>query len=412
MFLELIPLDQQSYQSEKNTLNIGIVEVRRHPAVLYTFCKICNTSNTTVTVFTTSDLFARLKTWLDDTEQFTFIIKKNNQSLRSFLQQAESHCETQLDAVFVNTIHETWYDLFHFSRFNPRILKILTVHHVNAWFHPKNHTGKINLIRRLINRIMKPSMEKIIQDYDAINVIYPPLKDYIKNETTYQKPVFTLPSAVFEEKNLKKKENDSSKKLTLTIPGLVQKHRKDFNTALMALQSIPKTYLEKMKLILLGTAFDTHGKKIMKQFQDLKTYGLTVETFDEFIDDETFYITIQHSDILFLPIKIHTQSDNKISEIYGKSVGSGVIYDAIKYAKPVILPKSFVLFPQFKNASMSYDSAESLQKIIIECIENPAMIRKKQQEALTSAKAFSLQKFQQYFENTIIPWIQKQKHEF
>jgi len=253
-------------------------------------------------------------------------------------------------------------------------------------------------------------MKKIIQHYDAINVIYPPLKDYIKNETRYQKPVFTLPSAVFEEKNLKKKENDSSKKLILTIPGLVQKHRKDFNTALMALQSIPKTYLEKMKLILLGTAFDTHGKKIMKQFQELRTYGLTVETFDEFIDDETFYTTIQQSDILFLPIKIHTQSDNKIPEIYGKSVGSGVIYDAIKYAKPVILPKSFILLSQFKKASMSYDSAESLQKIIIECIENPAMIRKKQQEALTSAKAFSLQKFQQYFENTIIPWIQTKNH--
>lgn len=402
-------LNQHAHQSEKKPLNIGIVEVRRHPAVLYTFCKICSTSDTTITVFTTPELFARLKTWLDDTDRFHFIIKKKKQSLRSFLRQIETYCETKLDAVFVNTIHETWYDLFHFSKFNPTIAKILTVHHVNAWLHPQDKNKKINPFRRIINRMMKPTMQKIINHYDAINVIYPPLKDYIKKVTSYQKPVFTLPSAVFEEKNMMKKEKISSHTLTLIIPGLVQQHRKDFETVLSALRLIPKSYLAQMKLILLGTAFDTTGKQIIKQFQDLSTSGLTVETFYEFIDDETFYTSIQQSDILFLPIKIHTRSDNGVSEIYGKSVGSGVVYDAIKYAKPVIIPKSFDLFSQFNEASLKYDSSESLKKIIIACIENPSLVQKKQQEAVRLAQAFSLKDYQQYFERTILPWIQKQK---
>lgn len=401
-------LNQQTNHSGKKHLQVGILEVRRHPAVLYTFCKICNTLKTTVTVYTTQDLFDRLKTWLDNSDQFNFIIKKKKQSLKSFLHQAESHCEKHLDVLFVNTIHETWYDLFHFSRFNPKITKILTLHHVNAWLHPTVQQNHVAPFRRIINRIMRPMMDKIINYYDAINVIYPPLKDYIEKQTTYQKHVFTIPSAVFEEKNIAQPTNDS-KKVILTIPGLVQKHRKDFHMALSALQKIPESYLNNMQLILLGTAFDREGKNIIENFQKLSKNGLTVQTFDEFIADETFYNIIQKSDILFLPIKIHTRSDNGISEIYGQTVGSGVIYDAIKYAKPVILPDSFNLFPQFNKASMTYDSTTSLQQIIIKCIGKPSYIKEKKHEALRLAQAFSLKDFQQYFQDNILLWVQDQE---
>lgn len=397
-------------QTNKKPIQVGILEARRHPAVLYTFCKICKTQDTEVTVFTTSSLFNRLKTWLDDTHQFTFIIKKNEQTLHSFLKHVESYCETQIDLLFVNTIHETWYDLFHFLRFNPDTPKILTIHHLHAWFEPEKHMKHPSFFHKLNIKLMKPRLKKILSYYDAFNVIYPPLKDYALSNLSIEKPVFTLPSSVFEEKNVSEKINKKSRKLTLVLPGLVQKHRKNFTLVLSTLKSLPTSYNKKITLILLGTAFDEDGKKIIRQFVKLTNKGITIHTFHEFIDDELFYSHIEQSDLLFLPIKIHTKSDNGIDEIYGKSVGSGVVYDAIKYAKPVIIPESFTMFSNFQPATLTYTSQKTLAQLLKNCIDHPELISEKQNEAQHHVRHFSLDKLQHYFNDVILTWFYQQKN--
>lgn len=402
-------LKKGAINKQNDRVHIGILEVRRHPAVLHSFCSICNTMNTRVTVFTIPRIFNRLQTLMKDPSQFHFIVKKKNQRLLSFLRQIKKYSEQHLDLLFVNTIHETWYDLFHFSKFNPDVLKILTIHHVNAWLDPTDHLNEMNSLQKINVHMMKSSMQTILSYYDGLNVIYSPLKHYVEDTLKYQGPVFVIPSAVSEQDDGKPRNQKTKQKLVITIPGLIQAHRKNFTQARSVFNSLPRTYLKNIELILLGAAFDKTGKTIIKTFKSLREKGLTVKTFDHFIDDDTFYHYIRQSDILFLPIKIHTKADNGVNEIYGKTVGSGVVYDAIKYAKPVIIPAQFQMISSFKDATMSYQSEEKLRNLLMSCIDNPEILNKKKQQAIIASNHFSLQHYQEYFNNSILHWLENNK---
>ena len=52
--------------TSKRPVEIGIFEMRRHIPILYTFSKICKTNNTNVTIFTTKELFSRLKSYMGE----------------------------------------------------------------------------------------------------------------------------------------------------------------------------------------------------------------------------------------------------------------------------------------------------------------------------------------------------------
>ena len=86
----------------KPPIEIGILEIRRHIPVLYTFMKICKTSNTNVTIFTTKELLKRLDAYDIKRENFNFILKENNESYHSYLKRIERICNDKIDLLFVN----------------------------------------------------------------------------------------------------------------------------------------------------------------------------------------------------------------------------------------------------------------------------------------------------------------------
>ena len=65
--------------------NIGILEIHYHVKFLNTMIRICKTKNTNVTIFTTEEIFSRLKINLDDSSKYDFILKKEEESISRFL---------------------------------------------------------------------------------------------------------------------------------------------------------------------------------------------------------------------------------------------------------------------------------------------------------------------------------------
>ena len=64
--------------------NIGILEYHYHTKYLYTVAKIVKTKDTNVTIFTTPDLFKKLKTYIKNIKDYEIILKKENESYGSF----------------------------------------------------------------------------------------------------------------------------------------------------------------------------------------------------------------------------------------------------------------------------------------------------------------------------------------
>ena len=393
--------------TSKRPVEIGIFEIRRHIPILYTFSRICKTSSTNVTIFTTKELYLRLETYLTekDKKNYDIILKEDNETFRSFVKRVETICNKKIDVLFINTIHETLLDLICYLGFNPKSKTILLIHHVNAWLKPRlifgiKHpirTADTNLASMLIHRFIFPK-------FDAINVIYHPLKDYIRTNTDYEKEIFTLPTSIFENAKTMKRQEDEGK-LKIVIPGLIQEHRKDYGTVFPAFETLFKHHKEKIKLCIPGLPVGKFGGQIYNKFKDMEQKGCDVEIFDHFVPDDTFDDILTQSDIILAPIRIKTRADGDIEEIYGKTVGSGVVFNAIQYAKPIIVPAEFNMLPELESSTLKYSDSIELENIMTKLMSNPEKLQELKREALTNSQKFSLKNLQDYFEKNILTWL-------
>jgi len=369
------------------------------------FSRICKTKNTNVTIFTTKEIFSRLETYLKDKENYDIILKKNNESTHSFLKHVEHICDHKIDLLFINTIHETLLDLIYYLKFNPKSKTILLIHHVNAWLKPKlifnikhpMRTIDTNLSSALIHKFIFPK-------FDAINVIYHPLKDHIRANTDYEKEIFTLPTSIFENVKTTEGQKDDGK-LRIVIPGLIQEHRKDYRAVFPAFENLFENHKEKIKLYVPGLPVARFGKKVYNKFKDMKQKGYDVAIFDHFVPDDTFDSILTQSDIILAPIRIKTRADGDIEELYGKTVGSGVIFNAIQYAKPIVVPAEFNMLPELESSTLRYSDSMELKDAIIELMSSSKKLQDLKKEALTNSQKFSLKNLQDYFEKNVLTWL-------
>jgi len=405
--MELKKMIKGNNSTSKHPMEIGILEIRRHLPILYTFSRICKTNNTNVTIFTTKELYLRLETYLTekDKKNYDIILKEDNETFRSFVKRVETICDKKIDVLFVNTIHETFLDIVCYLGFKPKSNTILVIHHVNAWLkqrlifnikHPIR-TADTNLSSMLIHIF-------ILNKFDAINVIYQPLKEYIRANTNYEKKIFTLPTSIFENaKTIKRQENEE--KLKIVIPGLIQEHRKDYDAVFPAFETLFKQHKEKIKLYVPGLPVGKFGRQIYSKFKDMEKKGCEVEIFDHFVPDDLFDSILTRSSIILAPIRIKTRADGDIEEIYGKTVGSGVVFNAIQYAKPIIVPAEFNMLSELESSTLKYSNSIELEHIIEELISNPEKLQELKREALANSKKFSLKNLQDYFEKNILTWL-------
>ena len=395
--------------TSKYPVEIGIFEIRRHIPILYTFSRICKTSRTNVTIFTTKELYRRLETYLtkEDKKNYEIILKEDNETFRSFVKRVETICNKKIDVLFINTIHETLLDLICYLGFNPKSKTVLLIHHVNAWLKPRLIFNIKHLIRTVDTNSASILIHRFIfPKFDAINVIYHPLKDYIRADTDYEKEIFTLPTSIFENAKTMKKQGNKEK-LKIVIPGLIQEHRKDYGAVFSALETLFEHHKEKIKLYVPGLPVGRFGQQVYDKFKDMNQKGCDVEIFDHFVPDETFNNILTQSDIILAPIRIKTKADGDIEEIYGKTVGSGVVFNAIQYAKPIIVPAEFNMLPELKSSTLKYSDSTELEQIMTKLMSNPEKLQELKGEALANSQKFSLKNLQDYFEKNILTWLDR-----
>lgn len=380
---------------------IGILEVHCHVKFLHTTMKICKTKDTNVTVFTTKYLFSRLEKYLENKEDYNVVLKKDNEGLNSFLKRVEKICNEKIDLLLINTLQVSCFYLPRFFGFHPRSKTIMTVHTANAWLKPKPVFKLRKLIRTIDTNLSSFIVSKIILPrFDAINVIYPPIKDYILEETNYNKKIFTLPFNFFDEtREVDKKEN---KKIQFVIPGQIEEHRREYKVIIDAFEKLFNNFNEKIDLYLLGYPVGNYGKQILKRCKRMKKKGYNIFTFDTFVPEGEYNEIILKSDFIISPIKIKTRGMGEIQEIYGVTKGSAVVFEAIQYAKPLVVPYKFNIIKELKSSTLKYHDSNDLAKILIEFIDDRKKLLDFKTAALKNSKCFSLDILQEYFVKEIL----------
>jgi len=386
--------------------NIGILEFHYHTKYLYTVAKIVKTKDTNVTIFTTSDLFLKLKTYIKNIDDYEIILKEKNESISRFLKRVEKICSEKIDLLFVNTIQETILDLPRFLSFKPKCKLILTIHSVNSWFSMKPEIQLKKIFRTVDTNLSKIFVRFfVLPKFDGINVIYPPIKDYVKQKTNYKKPVFKIPFGFHDKKIDEKLAEKKYNELLFVVPGQIEEHRRDYETVINAFEKIFEKNNEKTKLILLGYPVGVYGRKILKKCEELKEKGYNITYYDSFVPEEEYNNIMKTVAFLILPIKLLSYGLGVTKEYYGLTKGSAAVFEAIQYGKPMIVPDNFNMVKEMESSTIKYKNTEHLGEKIQELIKNKKILDEYKSNALKDSDKFSITVLQKYFTEEILDKI-------
>lgn len=389
-------------KSNEKIKEIGILEYHYHSIYFYTLAKVCNTVKTHVTLFTTQEIYSLIEGHLENKDQYTIIIKDESESIGSFLKKVESTCSEKIDLLFVNTIQESLKDLPHYFNFKPNCKMILTVHDANTWMNHKLTFEIKRPFRTLDSLISALIIQKIVLPrFMGINVVYPPIKDYIINNNFYKKDVFTFPFILFDD-NKKLYFSKDKKKIKFVVPGAVIEQRRDHEVVIDAFENLFKKYKERISLCLLGKSTGVYGKRILNRCKKLKDKGFDISYFKSYVPEEIYDRTLNESTVVIAPIKLHTTSLGTWKETFGLSKASGAIFDAIQYAKPFVLPEKFKLMDELKNSSIKYSNSNDLESKLAEIIEDGEKLISLGENAIKNSKKLSFSIYKKYFENNLL----------
>ena len=381
--------------------NIGILEIHFHVKFLYTMMRICNTKETNVTVFTTKKIFSRIETYLYNKSKYKIILKEENESIHDFLKRIEKICNEKIDLLFVNTIQMSLLNVPHYVKFNPKSKKILTIHLVNHWLKEKFSFNIKNIPRSIDISICIFFIRKIILPrYDGINVVYAPIKDFIEKNIHYKKSVFTIPFNFFDE-NIKIKPIKKETKIKFVVPGLIEIYRRNYDLTLDIFEKLFEEYNNKISLWLLGKPVGSGGNRIIERCKKLKEKGCDISFSEGFIPENKYNDVLMESDVVFSPLNVVTERDSGIKEIYGKTEGSALPFEAIQYAKPLIVPANFNV-DKLKSSSFRYKNRKDLEKKLRNIIQNKNILNELSKNALMNSKKYSLSILQKYFEDNLL----------
>ena len=148
--------------------------------------------------------------------------------------------------------------------------------------------------------------------------------------------------------------DDASAKITKIILFGSQTRYKGADLLIDALYLLPKDYLKKISVSIIGTT----AKDLYEEYKD-KIEEVNVKWINRFVSDEELYEAIDASDLILLPYR-------KISQ-------SGALLLAMSYKKPILTSN----LPSFKETLEGYpdnyffeaNSAQSLAKILIKYLD-------------------------------------------
>lgn len=223
---------------------------------------------------------------------------------------------------------------------------IAMIHNLNHVFVPDDHNKEVI---------------ELLSMADSYAVLDSTLADTIKEREYTSKTVFTLP-LLFDESILAEKHDDENV-ASFVITGGVEKDRKDYDIVIGALSRLPKEYLEKMRLVLLGNSANPYGTRIVKELSDLKKRGLQVTFYREFVSSDNFNLEMSRATCILGPVRVRTKNEH-FEEVYGLTKYSGIVGDMVQYALPGIVPAELNMPNELRGSYLAYSNEEDLCKAI------------------------------------------------
>jgi glycosyltransferase involved in cell wall biosynthesis len=362
---------------------IGLYEVHAHEHILYYFSKIATAADFEVTVFTTPDIETVVADSLGDaTAEIDWVLKSEDESHRHYLDRVSTVCHERLDVFIAQSIYGNLVSLLPYLTFSPRCKSILWVYNTKQWLNTplswnSGLKGNIHTVFR----------NRIVRNFDAINVEYPPMERYVETSCSYDNPVYNLVPTLCEST-----DQPASDGVQITVPGGIAEHRRDYDLVLEVFEAVSERYEDKLTFHLLGNPAGEFGASVVDRCSDLVADGHDIVWYDQKVPKAKFDSVLRESTFIFSPVHPRIEVIDGIYEDYGTTKGSGNVYDALRTATPLILPASFEVDDIIEGSTVTYEDARDLAATVLEVLRDDQRLDDLEQAAVANATQFRLEK--------------------
>ncbi|MCW3073659.1 MAG: hypothetical protein JWP69_728 [Flaviaesturariibacter sp.] len=353
-----------------------------HFETTYTVLKILNTGHNTIVLFTDKKTSSILKNMLsgEDTRNIHWEIKSG--SSPGFILKMYRICRREgIEILLLNTVsyHHLYFSLSCF--FLNSTKSILTIHAVNNFFTPKPRFN----VRSIMQWVGKKLLARSVFGY---SVLLKSTRTFIEAKQLTQKAVHVIPGAFYQNID---RPISIKRSPVLVVPGSIEQYRRNYEDVFnLANEAEKKEFY--LRIVLLGTAVGEFGERVLKQCRDLQLTFVTFTYYTSpFVEQEEYDSQLKNCDFIFLPLSKTCQKQDEQAEEYGVSICSGSFFDAVRFAKPILIPEYIFLPAEITHQCFSYHSIYELIDYL-----SGASINEKydflSEAALENSKNFTLEK--------------------
>lgn len=243
----------------------------------------------------------------------------------------------------------------------------ITIHNANKWLKRGKACSAKDIIKQLLFKTIKKSINGII-------VISQTVKEYIISNNLFNKQIYYFPFANFSgEQHLNHKAN-FDEPIIFTIPGTINSERRNY---LLFLEVFIKLLNEdnlKFKLVLLGKVIKLGNKEQNLINEINKKSPNTVLLWRKFIDEKSFENWLLSSNYLIGNINV-LYTENTVTEIYGESKETGVLFLMLRYGIPTFFPKEYKFSNVYEDCIIKYNqNPQALYETIKSTLNKPKII--------------------------------------
>lgn len=364
---------------------IGIYILSSHENYFLNILQILGDHDGEVILFTEKDYMHKISDKNIDSEQYSWVARSESEPLSSFLSRASEIWNERVDTLISFPFYGDVWILNEYYKTEFECTHIQMIYNINMWagtdlrFTPR--------VDKYLGILLRTQM---LSRVDGVIVEYTPMKEYLETVSSVQNSAAFAP-ILFEGTDY----TDTTPRLT--IPGHIEPERRNYEFFINVLESHLQDYRDELEVYLLGSPSNSAGEEIVNQCDRLNDEGWNIEYYNDWVPVEDFERVLKMSDLLVSPMNRYKTRD-AVTEIYGRSKGSGAFGDAIKYGKPLALPSHYEVPPETDPIVRMYDDEKGLAGIVRSSLNSGGL---SESELDQLEEQFSLEKQRERFYNIL-----------
>lgn len=290
------------------------------------------------------------------------------------------------DLVILNSIDSRLLILFMILMLSKPGRILVNLHDINNFFKIKPSLSIRTNIRSFGKKLLMLLTDGYIVNAET-------MKGYmIKNKLT-QKPIYWLQPVYYKPALPGKKSTLAN---TIVIPGSIDQRRRDYHLVLEVIQEMLDCQVP-IKWILAGRPVENYGLEIIEKAKELNTHGADISFYEAVIPESEFQQIIEACSLILSPLVSWTTIHDDILEVYGQSKGSGNVYDAIRHAKPLIVPSTVTVPKEIVSSCIKYQSRNNLIEQLLKILTDGTIFSDYKQKAERNSQNFSKERIKNMF---------------